>query len=213
MYIASIYVFNERIRELTSGDDSSVVERRASDRKVADPWFDSRIGSTLLCPWERSLRLLNKYYYFPFESNCLSVVWPRLTKNLQTEPKKVLWVGGIRQTHGAWFIRTNEQTYEILFWDTGSTNWTYYLLVQNVRSVDHPSVKLAFYYKLDCQCQHSKYIVASLNYAHQSKQNLLNCEYRSDFSFLVVLSWESICLIASKTWKGFMKGVMRSYHP
>ena len=29
------------------------VEHRASDRKVADPWFDSRTGNVSLCSWER----------------------------------------------------------------------------------------------------------------------------------------------------------------
>ena len=32
------------------GGDNSVVERRASDRKVADRWFDSQTGNALLCP-------------------------------------------------------------------------------------------------------------------------------------------------------------------
>jgi len=30
---------------------------RASNRKVAKPWFDSRCGSASLCPWERYLML------------------------------------------------------------------------------------------------------------------------------------------------------------
>ena len=33
--------------------DSSVVERRAGDRKAADLWFDSRTGNASLYPWER----------------------------------------------------------------------------------------------------------------------------------------------------------------
>jgi len=31
--------------------------RRASNRKVAKPWFDSWCGSASLCPWERHLML------------------------------------------------------------------------------------------------------------------------------------------------------------
>ena len=30
-----------------------LIERRVSDRKVADPWFDSQTGNALLCSWER----------------------------------------------------------------------------------------------------------------------------------------------------------------
>ena len=37
----------------------SVVDRRASDRKVDDPWFDSRTGKASLCPWERHFRLVS----------------------------------------------------------------------------------------------------------------------------------------------------------
>ena len=33
-------------------NDSSVVERRVDDRKVAYIWFDFRTGNALLCPWE-----------------------------------------------------------------------------------------------------------------------------------------------------------------
>ena len=32
--------------------DSSVEERRVSDRKVADSWFDFLAGNACLCPWE-----------------------------------------------------------------------------------------------------------------------------------------------------------------
>jgi len=37
---------------------SSIVECRASNWKVAKPWFDFRCGSVSLCPWERHLMLL-----------------------------------------------------------------------------------------------------------------------------------------------------------
>jgi len=33
-------------------------ERRASNRKVSKPWFDSRCGSAVLCPLERHLTLI-----------------------------------------------------------------------------------------------------------------------------------------------------------
>jgi len=36
-----------------------LVERRASNRKVAKPWFDSRSDSASLCPWERHLMLFS----------------------------------------------------------------------------------------------------------------------------------------------------------
>jgi len=42
-----------------SGVDQSV-ERRASNRKVAKPWVDSRCGSASLCSWGKHLML------FPF---------------------------------------------------------------------------------------------------------------------------------------------------
>jgi len=36
---------------------TQLVEYRASNRKVAKPWFDSRCGSASLCPWEIHLML------------------------------------------------------------------------------------------------------------------------------------------------------------
>jgi len=36
---------------------AQLVERQASNRKVARPWSCSRCGSALLCPWERYLML------------------------------------------------------------------------------------------------------------------------------------------------------------
>jgi len=33
-----------------SGNTAQLVERRASNQKVAKPWFDSRCGSASLCP-------------------------------------------------------------------------------------------------------------------------------------------------------------------
>jgi len=36
---------------------AQLIECRASNRKVAKPWFDSRCDSASLCPWERHLIL------------------------------------------------------------------------------------------------------------------------------------------------------------
>jgi len=56
-------------------------EHRASSQKVAKPWFDSRRGSTPLCPWKRCLRLLpilgQAVYHLLW--------WSSLTKAMQTE--------------------------------------------------------------------------------------------------------------------------------
>ena len=45
---------------------------------------------------------------FSFKSFSIIIIyplwWPRLTKDLQTELKKVLCVGVVRQTRSAWFI-------------------------------------------------------------------------------------------------------------
>ena len=30
-----------------------LVQRRVSDRKIGDSWFNSRTGTASLCPWER----------------------------------------------------------------------------------------------------------------------------------------------------------------
>ena len=55
----------------TSGGDSSVVERRASDRKVADPWFDFRTGFRA---------------YLPSGGQAVySLWWPSLTEDLRTD--------------------------------------------------------------------------------------------------------------------------------
>jgi len=36
---------------------AQLIERRDSNRKVANPWFDSRWDNASLCPWERHLML------------------------------------------------------------------------------------------------------------------------------------------------------------
>jgi len=40
-------------------DIAQLVQRRASNRKVAKPWLGSLRGSVLLCPWERHLMLFS----------------------------------------------------------------------------------------------------------------------------------------------------------
>ena len=44
-----------------------------------------------------------------------------LTKDLQTEPKKVLCVGVVRQTHSVWFMRTNDQYHRSKKQECGNT--------------------------------------------------------------------------------------------
>ena len=66
-----------------------LLDRRASNRKVADFRFDSQTGNSLLCPWE-------KQRVFPISDWGKAIYllrWPSLTKNLQTEPKSMLCVG------------------------------------------------------------------------------------------------------------------------
>jgi len=66
------------------------VKRRASNRKVAKPWFDSRCGSASLCPWEKHSML------FPTWGQAVYPLWwPSLTKDMQTEQ---LCVGVVWQT-------------------------------------------------------------------------------------------------------------------
>ena len=36
-----------------------MVERRASDRNVTEPWFNFRIGNASSCPWKDILRLIS----------------------------------------------------------------------------------------------------------------------------------------------------------
>ena len=86
------------------GKFSSEVELRVSDRKVADHWFDSRTGKASLCPWERHFTLTSHW-----GEAVHPLWWPSLTKDLQTEPKKVLCVAVVRQMQRAWFLRTNER--------------------------------------------------------------------------------------------------------
>jgi len=63
---------------------------KKGNRKVAKPWFNSRCGSALLCPWERHLMLS------PIlgPSNLPVVVgwWSIVTKAMQTE-QLLCWSG------------------------------------------------------------------------------------------------------------------------
>jgi len=50
------------VRQAVIGGSDGVAqleERRASNRKVVKPWFDSGRGSASLCPWERHLMLFS----------------------------------------------------------------------------------------------------------------------------------------------------------
>jgi len=70
-------------------------KRRASNRKVAKPRFDSQCVSASLCIWKRHLML------FPtLEPSSLSVWWPSLTKDMQTE-QFLCWSGMTDTKHRA----------------------------------------------------------------------------------------------------------------
>ena len=82
---------------------NSMVERRVSDRKVANPWFDSLSGNTSLYSWKRQFKLICHWGQAVYP-----LWWPRMTKDLQTAPKK------FKQTQHAWFIQTKELPNESL---------------------------------------------------------------------------------------------------
>ena len=77
-----------------------MVERRVSDRKVAGPG---------------SIPVLSKRRCVVGKDSSLSL-WPSLTKDLQTEPKKVLCVGVVFTGASAWFIPMNERTNDEKVW-------------------------------------------------------------------------------------------------
>ena len=78
-----------------SGGDSLVVNHQASDRKIADPSFDSLTGNASLCSWKRHFTLISHRNQAVFP-----LLWPSLTRDLQIELKKVLsalvWLEGCR---------------------------------------------------------------------------------------------------------------------
>ena len=81
------------IAQYSSGSDSSVLERRVSNRKVADL---RSIPELAMCRrrWERHLTLISHCW-----SQAVSELWwPSLTKDWQTEPRKVLCVGMVQPT-------------------------------------------------------------------------------------------------------------------
>ena len=88
-------------------NDSSVVEKRDCERKVTGPWFDSRTGNGSLCPWKRHLMLISHSEQSTHAQAVYPLWWPSLIKDLQTEPKKLLYVGVVRDVKCAWVL-TNE---------------------------------------------------------------------------------------------------------
>ena len=90
-------MFQEIIRGLA--DNSSVMQHQASEQKVADSGFESQTGNILLYPQERHFMLI-----FHWDQAVYLMFWTSLTKDLQTEPKKVLSVGVVGHAQRAWFI-------------------------------------------------------------------------------------------------------------
>ena len=75
----SNYIFTD-VTKIGRGGDSSAVDRRASDRKVTNPWCDSRIDNASLCCRKRHLTLISH------SSQAVNNLWwPRLTKGLQNK--------------------------------------------------------------------------------------------------------------------------------
>jgi len=64
---------------------------RASNRKVAKPWFDSRCGSQSLCPWGKTLNTV-----FHFGASSLPVSVAQSDKRHANRAASVL--GVVRQT-------------------------------------------------------------------------------------------------------------------
>ena len=59
-----------------------------NDQKVADCRFDYRTGNAVYCYWERRFKFI---FHWGEAVNLL--LWPSQTKDLLTEPKKVICVG------------------------------------------------------------------------------------------------------------------------
>jgi len=64
-----------------SGGAAKLVERRASNRKVAKPWLDSRYSSALLCLCERHLGAKQSYLRW----------WSILTKDCKRDCSVLEW--------------------------------------------------------------------------------------------------------------------------
>jgi len=82
----------------------SQIKRRAINRKVAKPLFDSRCGSALLCPWERHLML-----FFILEPSSLPVVAAQPDESMQTE-QLLCWCGKTVQSIVQHFVQTKKIT-------------------------------------------------------------------------------------------------------
>jgi len=68
------------INFFNDGGVAQLVERQASNRKVAKSRFNSRCGSESVYPWEKHLLL------FPILGQAVFLLWwPSLTKDMQTE--------------------------------------------------------------------------------------------------------------------------------
>ena len=69
---------------ILGGDSSnSMVELRASDQKIAGPYFDLRAGIALLRPRQRQFTFISYS-----DQAVYTLWWPSLMKDLQTEFKK-----------------------------------------------------------------------------------------------------------------------------
>ena len=78
----SNYIFTD-VTKIGRSDDSSAVDRLASDRKVTNLWCDSRIGNASLRCREGHLTLIS--HSGPAVNN---LWWPRLTKGLQNKTQQ-----------------------------------------------------------------------------------------------------------------------------
>jgi len=72
----------------------------ASNRKVANPWFDYRCGRASLCPWERYLMLF-PHFWSKQSTRCGGPAWRKTCK------QNSFWIGVVWQT---WSIQLLVQT-------------------------------------------------------------------------------------------------------
>jgi len=86
-----------------------LVERRASNRKIAKPWFYSRCGSTSLCPWKRHLML------FPtLEPSSLPAVVAQADERHTNWTASVLeWYDRYRAYYNIWFKRRRKENQRV----------------------------------------------------------------------------------------------------
>ena len=69
--------------------EAAAIAQLVGDRKVADSWFDSPTGNVSLCPWERHFTITSN----GTDQAVYPLWWPSLTRDLRTEPEKMLCVG------------------------------------------------------------------------------------------------------------------------